>query len=403
MTALVHVTTVPDSLLFLVGQVGFMGDRGYTVSVVTSPGGKLDTFAAREGVAAYGVEMARKITPVRDLVTVLRLVRIFRSIHPEIVHAHTPKGGLLGMISARLAGVPVRVYHMRGLPLMTARGPKRTLLRATEKLSCRLAGQVICVSHSLREVALAEGLCTAEKIEVALAGSGNGVDSGGKFNPARLPAGARAAVRRELGIPQDALVIGFVGRLVRDKGVVELATAWRGIAARHPEAHLVLVGPFEEGDPVPDDVRRALTEDARVHLVGFADDTPSMYAAMDVVALPTYREGFPNVPLEAAAMGLPVVATRIPGCIDAVADGETGTLVPAADAGALEAALERYATDQALRRTHGAAGRARVETEFCRERIWEVIAGIYARLLAEQGLPASSERAGADPRHRDAS
>ena len=195
MTALVHVTTVPDSLLFLVGQVGFMEDRGYTVSVVTSPGGKLDAFAAREGVAAYGVEMARKVTPLRDLVTVLRLVRIFRSIRPEIVHAHTPKGGLLGMISATLAGVPVRVYHMRGLPLMTASGPRRTLLRATEKVSCQLAGRVICVSHSLREVALAEGLCAPDKIEVALAGSGNGVDSGGKFNPARLRTGARQAVR----------------------------------------------------------------------------------------------------------------------------------------------------------------------------------------------------------------
>lgn len=383
---LVHVTTVPDSLIFLRGQVGYMQGLGYTVSVVTSPGEQLDAFAEHERVASFAVPMPRRVTPLADLKTVGRLWRIFREVKPEIVHAHTPKGGLLGMIGASLAGVPVRVYHMRGLPLVTATGPKRALLVATERVSCALASRVICVSHSLREVALAEGLCAPDDIVVMRAGSGNGVDSDGRFNPARLPAGARGRVRAELGVPDDALVLGFVGRLVKDKGVVELAAAWKALRARHPALHLVLVGPWEEQDPVPADVRAGLEADERVHFVGFTRDTAAMYAAMDLVTLPTYREGFPNVPLEAASMGLPVVATRVPGCVDAVADERTGTLVPAADARALEAALERYVADPALRAARGAAGRARVEEEFRRERIWEDIAKTYAQLLADKGL-----------------
>ncbi len=387
---LVHVTTVPDSLLFLRGQVGYMQGLGYAVSVVTSPGEQLDAFAEQEHVTAYAVPMPRRVTPLADLRTVLRLWRIFRDVRPDIVHAHTPKGGLLGMISATLAGVPVRVYHMRGLPLMTAKGPKRALLVATERVSCALASRVICVSHSLREVAIAEALCSPDAIVVMLAGSGNGVDSDGRFNPARLPGGTRASVRAKLGVPDDAVVVGFVGRLVKDKGVVELASAWRGLRERHPALHLVLVGPWEDQDPVPGSVRSALESDERVHIVGFTRETAALYAAMDIVTLPTYREGFPNVPLEAAAMGLPVVATRIPGCVDAVADQLTGTLVPPADAGALEAALERYVTDPTLRAAHGRAGRARVESEFRRERIWEAIAQTYAALLAENGTPAST-------------
>ncbi|MBD0320537.1 MAG: glycosyltransferase family 4 protein, partial [Gemmatimonadetes bacterium] len=318
---LVHVTTVPDSLAFFIGQVGWMKARGIEVHALSSPGPLLDEFGRREGIATHAVEMPRRISPGHDLGAVRRMVRALRGIRPHVVHSHTPKGGLLGMIAARAAGVPVRIYHIRGLPFMTATGRRRALLRWTEKVACGLAHQVLCVSHSIRQVAIDEGLCPPEKIRVLLGGSGNGVDATGRFSPERHGPETRRELRARLGIAPGAPVLGFVGRVVRDKGIVELAAAWAALREEYPDAHLLLVGPEEPRDPVPAATLDALRSDPRVHLTGQADAGP-WYAAMDLLVFPSHREGFPNVPLEAAAMGLPVVATRIPGCTDAVADGD---------------------------------------------------------------------------------
>jgi glycosyltransferase involved in cell wall biosynthesis len=388
MPRLIHVLTVPESLLFLRGQVRWMKERGYDIDVVTSPGEGIAEFEAAEGVHVHTLSMPRAITPGQDLLTLARLTALLKKLKPDLVHAHTPKGGLLGMLGARAAGVNARIYHLRGLALATATGPKRAVLEAAERTSCAVATRIICNAHSLRAEALDLGLCAPEKIEVPLAGSGNGVDAGGRFDPAKLAPGTREAVRAELGLPAGALVVGFVGRLVGDKGVVELAQAWSVLREERPDARLLLVGKFEEKDAVPAAVRADLEGDERVHLLGFvqAKDLARHYAAMDVVALPTYREGFPNVPLEAAAMKLPVVATRVAGCVDAVEDGKTGLLVEAKDAGGLLEALRRYAGDPGLRRAHGDAGRKRVTELFQRERIWEEIERVYQRELT---LPRS--------------
>jgi glycosyltransferase involved in cell wall biosynthesis len=305
------------------------------------------------------------------------------------VHAHTPKGGLLGMISAAVTHVPVRIYHMRGLPYMTAKGRKRALLKMTERVSCALAHRVICVSHSIRDVAIQDRICQPKKIVVMGGGSGNGVDASGRFNPDRFDVDARGEARRALGIGigEDDLVIGFVGRIVRDKGVEELATAWSSIRVSHPSARLVLVGPLEAQDPISNETLTTLVADRRVIMTGSVIDISPMYPLFDLVVLPTYREGFPNVPLEAAAMELPVVATLIPGCIDAVQDGVTGTLVPARDADALREAIGRYLDDPSLRQQHGKAGRERVLRDFRQEVIWEAIYQEYCRLLTQKGIP----------------
>ncbi len=388
---IVHVMTVPASLYFLSGQVAFMRAQGYDVHAVSSPDPYLELFGAQEGIPVFAVPMTRSITPLEDLRSLRRLWGLLRRLRPDVVHAHTPKGGLLGMIAATLARVPVRVYHMRGLPFVTATGRRRWILRMTETVSCALAHRVLAVSHSMRRIAVAEGVCAAEKIVVLAGGSGNGVDATTRFVP--QPPQVRCEARARRGIPQDALVIGFVGRLVREKGVVELAAAWQQLRDEDPRLHLLLVGRSETEDAIPAPVLARLRADPRVHLTGVDPNTPPLYAAMDVVALPTYREGFPNVALEAAAMALPIVATAVPGCVDAVEDGVTGALIPAKDARALQEELRRYLADPALRLAHGEAARRRVLKDFRREVIWTGLASVYASLHQ-----AASRRARASTR-----
>jgi glycosyltransferase involved in cell wall biosynthesis len=384
---LIHVMTVPESLLFLRGQAGFMRTRGIETQAIASPGELLARFAADERVETAAVPMARRITPLADLLSLVRLARELRRRQPDIVHAHTPKGGLLGMIAAFLAGVPVRIYHLHTLAFVTASGSRRFLLRATERVSCALAHHVLCVSRSLREIAVAENLCAPGKVSVLLGGSINGVDALERFNPAHH-AGARQATRARLGIPQDAVVVGFVGRLVREKGIAELARAFQLLRDELPSLHLLLVGPFEPQDPVDPVTRRQLAEDPRVHQVGLDWDTPPYYAAIDLLALPTWREGFGLVLIEAAAMSLPVVATRIPGCVDAVEEGVTGVLVPPRDPEALAAAVRGYLADPVRARAHGEAGRARALRDFQQEKMWEALEGAYRSLLSERGAAA---------------
>lgn len=377
--------TVPVSLFFLRGQAGYLRARGIETQAIASPGEELARFAAEEEVETAAVPMLRRIAPMADLRALFRLARELRQRRPVIVHAHTPKGGLLGMVGAFLARVPLRIYHISGLAFVTASGPRRFLLRATEWVSCALAHGVLCVSRSVREVAIAEHLCAAGKISVLLGGSINGVDAQERFNPARHR-GAREETRARLGIPQDAVVVSFVGRVVREKGIAELAQTFQLLREELPLLHLLIVGPLESQDPVDARIRQQLAEDPRVHQVGLDWNTPPYYAASDLLVLPTWREGFGVVLIEAAAMALPVVATRVPGCVDAVEDGVTGALVPPRDPQALAAAIRGYLTDPVRARRHGEAGRARVLRDFQQEKMWAALEAYYRALLVQRGL-----------------
>jgi len=383
---LVAVTHPMTARHLLRGQLRYLAEAGFDVALVTAPGPDLDAVVAAEGVAAFPVPMAREISPARDLIALARLSRVNARFRPHLVSAGTPKAGLLAMVAARRAGVPVRLYTVRGLRLETARGARRRLLAAAERRAADDAHRVVCVSESLRRRYLELGLAPADKTAVLGAGSSNGVDAQ-RFRP--RPAGDPEVVRlrRELGLPEDAPAIGFVGRFTRDKGIADLLEAFDGpVAARFPEARLVLLGEFERGDPVPGAVRERLLSDPRIVRAGFVADTAPYYGVVDLLAFPSYREGFPNAPLEAAASAVPVVGYAATGTVDAVADGETGTLVPAGDAGALGEAIVRCLADPALARRHGAAGRERVERLFRRERVWEAWELELRRLLVERGI-----------------
>jgi glycosyltransferase involved in cell wall biosynthesis len=282
--------------------------------------------------------------------------------------------------------VPVRIYHMRGLPFTTATGWRRRLLMWSERISCGLAHRVLCVSSSVRQLAVDSRLCRPDKIVVLARGSGNGVDAAQRFNDSNISPSLREETLRRFNIPPEALVLGFIGRIVRDKGIIELAGAWKELRQDFPDLHLLLVGLHEMQDPIPAEIDRTLHNDPRVHFLGEQRNTPPLYAIMDVLALPTYREGFPNVLLEAAGMKVPIVATQVPGCTDAVQDGVTGMLVPPCDAGRLAGAIQTYLKDPELRRAHGSAARDWVLRDFRPEGIWQAVYQEYVRCLLRKGL-----------------
>jgi glycosyltransferase involved in cell wall biosynthesis len=261
----------------------------------------------------------------------------------------------------------------------------------TERVSAGLATRVLAVSHSILSVMTGFGLCAPSKAAVLLHGTFGGIDATRRFRPA--DSGRRANDRHALGIPVDATVIGFMGRVVRDKGIVELESAWQTLQRRHPALRLLIVGPVEPQDPVPSDVLQRLRDDPRVTMPGLRFDTPAMYSAMDIAVLPSYREGFGLAALEAGAMGLPVVATNIPGLVDAISDGATGTLIPRGDPVSLANAVEQYIADPALRKRHGGAARQRALTNFEQARVWDALMSEYYRLLGKP-RPGRESRSG---------
>ncbi|MEZ4459249.1 MAG: glycosyltransferase, partial [bacterium] len=277
MPKLVHITTVPESLGFVAGQIDWLKTRGWEVVAISSPGDLLDAFGRDHGIDTFGVPMARAITPFADVRSIGEVSRVLTRIAPDIVHAHTPKGGLVGMLAAHAAKVPHKVYHMRGLVSLTATGRRKALLEAAETTTCGLADVVICQSHSLRQSAMASDIIDAAGSTVLVSGS-NGVNTD-RFDAQLYD---KRLQRSRYGIPADAVVAGFVGRLVGDKGIVELAEAWSKVRERVPNAHLLIVGPFEERDPVPATTRRLLEDDPTVHLMGFSRQMPPFYAAMDL-------------------------------------------------------------------------------------------------------------------------
>lgn len=377
------------ALRFLQGQLQFFQNRGFDVTVLCPERRQGEWDVERpEDVQIVEVPMERKIAPRRDLASLWRLWRVMLAKRPMVTNVGTPKAGLLGGLAAWLNRVPCRIYTLHGLRFETTRGLRRRLLIWAERLACRLAHRVICVSSSVQEKAIASGLAAREHLLVLGPGSCNGVDAA-RFAPSPQIMKRAAQLRRELGIPLRAPVVLFVGRLTRDKGIPELANAFSQLTSRFPELRMLLVGCYEEGDPLPTDTRRYLESNSRVTFVGAVQDTAPYYAAADVLALPSHREGLPTVVLEAQAAGVPVVGAAATGIIDVISDGETGLLFPVGDGPALAEAIARLIVDGGLANQVSLAGREQAQSKFQQERIWEALLMEYLQILQGNGFRRS--------------
>lgn len=356
--------TIDDSLQFFKGYPEKLVSLGWEVHIVASSGPRLGGLAAVDGVFVHAIEMKRVPSPIHDLWALMRWIKLLMKIQPSIVSAGTPKAGLLGLIAAWLTRVPVRIYVLRGLRLETSHGLNKRVLEITEKVAAAASTSVIAVSNSLRDRVVRLGLVEQSKIRVIGAGSSNGV-SLEVFDPKRFSASDITDLGASLGLDPSIRTVGFVGRLTRDKGLVELAESMRQLARQKVPVQLLVVGGVDDSSG---ELAREELVNLQVPVIfaGYTPDPAIYFKLMDVFCLPSYREGFSNVVLEASAMGVPVVASDAVGVVDAVDRDRTGLLVPVGSASALAAALERVLVDPALSKEMGEAGREWVMERFDR-------------------------------------
>ncbi|MFZ2446369.1 MAG: glycosyltransferase family 4 protein [Syntrophobacteraceae bacterium] len=375
---------------FTGGQINHLKQAGFNIHAVTSPGPYFDRFRQREGITVFSVPMKRDIALFDDIISLLRFCKVTMRVKPAIMHGSTPKAGFISMLAARMLNVPSTLFFMRGFRSYTLRGWKRLLVKSMEKLTCGMADQVLCTSNSVRLLAIEEGLCKPEKIKVLHHGTGNGINTK-RFDPNRFSDSDRKDLRQSLGIPDTAQVLLFVGRMVAEKGLVELVRAWETLKLKYRDLHLVLVGPWSDVDRLPQEAEYIVTQGHdRVHVLGRLEDVAPIFSISDIFVLPTYREGIPISALEASAMQLPVIATRIPGCVDAVEEGVTGVLIPPRDERAIVSSVSDLLEDANRRRAMGLKGRERIIGLFEPEAIWDALRQEYVDLLTKKEFFTSS-------------
>jgi len=372
--------TSDQTCLVLGGRLRVLREAGFEVTLAASPGELLEQTARAEGVCAWPVVMRRRMAPIADLCSFVALCLLLRRVRPAITDFSTPKAGLLGNLAAWIMRVPTRVYTLRGLKLESSSGVKRALLLLSERVAARCAHVVLCNSESLRAEAMVLKVAPARKLRMLGEGSSNGVDTE-RFSPACSSSG-ESVVRRELGIPAGDVVLGFVGRLTKDKGVPELLVAFDEILREEPGVWLLLVGWFDEAEDALDlRWREHIAGHSRIRHVGYVADAAEYYRAMDLFVLPTHREGFPNAVLEASASGLAVVTTQSTGARDAAVDEVTGLLIPAGGPEAIVWASLELIRDEDKRRRLGAAGRRWVMERFSQDRVLGLAVEFYRGLV----------------------
>ena len=374
-----HVTTVDLSLRYLLlNQLQRIQAEGYEVVGISADGPDVPVVEAA-GIPHFAVPMTRRITPIADLRCLWDLVRIMRREQFDVVHTHTPKAGLLGQLAARIAGVPTVANTLHGFYFHDDTKPwLRRFYIWMERVAAKCSDTILSQNREDMATAVAEHIARPEQLKWL----GNGIDVA-RFDRRRLTESSLEDLRREIGLDADAPVIGFVGRLVEEKGILDLLQAAKAVIEAIPNAQFLIIGPFDEEKPdaLRPDVAERYGVAANCRFVGMRNDMPELYALMDVLVLPSYREGFPRAPMEASAMGVPAVVTDIRGCREAVVHGENGLLFPVGDADALAQSLIELLQDDERRARMGETGRRIAEDRFDEQKVFDRVLSEYERLL----------------------
>lgn len=320
----------------------------------------------------FPVNVTRNISPITDLVAIYKIYKFIKKNKIETVVGHTPKGGMVTMIAAALAGAKDRVYFRHGIIYETSRGLKRLLLKNIDRLSGTLATKVVCVSHSVKKISEDDHLNSPSKNIILGLGTCNGIDTENKFNPEKQNATLIADIRKDLKINEEDFVIGYVGRLVKDKGINELIEAWKVLREKHQHIKLLLIGPIEERDAISEESKKVIKNDPNIINTGFVLNAAPYFSIMDIFVLPTYREGFPTVSLEASSMKLPVLITKATGCEESIIEDQTGLFIENNPSDIIEK-IEFYIKNSEMKQLHGNNGRSFVRQHFEETKIWDHI------------------------------
>ncbi|MCL6415808.1 glycosyltransferase family 4 protein [Aestuariirhabdus sp. Z084] len=377
---LLLVATVPETFAtILKHQPGYL-HHYYDVSLVTSRDNQYDKLLRQEGVSINFVPMIRGISPLRDLWSIFCMIMLIRKIRPDVVHSYTPKAGLVSMISAFLCRVPSRIHTFTGLVFPTHRGLKQKILMLSDRLVCACASRVVPEGEGVKADLRAFRI-TRKPLHVIGHGNIAGVDTG-YFDPS-TPNFSDKLIRldRRLALNSEDFVFCFIGRLNRDKGISELVNAFSELP---DNAHLIAAGCLDETAAIDEKTLNALESHPRIHLLGFQEDIRPVLTQADVLVLPSYREGFPNVVLQAFAMETPVIATKVNGCNEIIVPENNGWLVPVKSTEALLSAMQSamVAGSDKLA-VMGQSGRTLIETRFEREEHWQRMHDFYAEVIVE--------------------
>lgn len=386
---LIRVTTSDISLDSLIkGQLKFLSSE-FEVIGVSNNTGVLAMVGEREGIRTIEVPMHRDISLLSDMKCLWLLYRLFRKEKPDIVHANTPKGSMLSMIASRLASVPHRLYTVTGLRYQGASGLFRTLLMAMERISCYCATKVIPEGEGVKKTLL-EDKITSKEMHIILNGNINGIDTK-YFNPDlfnrdrtdnKLYTGNKKDIRRDLNLKEDDFVFIFIGRIVRDKGMNELAVCMKRFKAEKKNVKLLLVGRFESKlDPLDADNEEFLRSDPNIHFLGYQNDVRPFFVAADVLVFPSYREGFPNVVLQAGAMGIPAIVTNINGCNEIIKEDFNGKIFSSKDVNALYEKMNWCLNNKNRVKDMASQSRKMIVDRYRQEEVWEATLQEYKKLL----------------------
>lgn len=371
---ILHVIHVPFAIPYFLGdQLSYFKDTyDAEIHIACSSSESLIKLSKKWGFTPMELNISRKISPVKDIISIIKLIFYIKKNNFNVVVSHSPKGALIGTIAAFICGVENNIYVRHGLFYETSTGFRLKIFLNLEKTISYFSAKVICVSKSILDKSVADKITNPKKMLMINKGSFNGIDSMIKFNPSNYSDNLVKLLKKKYNISNNEIVIGFVGRLSKDKGVQELYEAWEILKQKYDSIKLILIGPIDERDKIENFLVEKFKFDNTVILTGLIENTAPLYRLMDIFILPSFREGFPTVVLEASAMELPVITTKKTGCVDSILENETGMFIDIIPE-EISNIISRYIEDPLLRTTHGQNGRRFVKQNYDQTILWEFL------------------------------